>query len=116
MRANYTHAVVARTRSAHVRPAGAGWLSAWSKLSEIAWTAPQVISYRLWQMAWAGWPPSGRDRREYSRMGQEKVDAFAESAAALAMAWPATAAAMLNKSVAPVHRRVRANHRRLSRR
>ena len=76
-----------------------------------------MISYRMWRMAWGGWPPSRRDRMEYSRMGQEKVDALMEGAAALAtLAWPATAAAMLDSSIAPVLRRVRANHRRLSRR
>lgn len=48
-------------------------------------------------------------------MTQEKVDAFAEGAAALARAWQAAAAAMLSGTVAPVHRRVLANKRRLTR-
>jgi len=94
---------------------GADWLTPWLQLSEIAWTAPQVITYRLWRMALGGWPPNRRDRREYSRMGQEKVDAFAESAAALATAWPTAALSMFGTSITPVHRRVVANNRRLSR-
>jgi hypothetical protein len=104
--------VTART---HRPLTGADWLKPWIQLTEIAWAAPQVITYRLWRMALGGWPPNRRDSREYSRMGQEKVDAFAESAAALAMAWPAVALSMFGKSIAPVHRRVVANNRRLSR-
>ena len=45
----------------------------------IAWTAPQVVAHRLARMALAGPVLSARDRREFSRMGAEKVTAFYES-------------------------------------
>jgi len=45
----------------------------------IAWTAPQVVAHRLTRMALAGPVLSARDRREFSRMGAEKVTAFYES-------------------------------------
>ena len=45
----------------------------------IAWTAPQVVAHRLARMAHAGPVLSARDRREFSRMGAEKVTAFYES-------------------------------------
>lgn len=94
---------------------GGDWMSLWVKSWEVAWAAPMVVGYRLSRMAWGGWPPSGRDRREYRRMGQEKADAAVEMWTALALAWPATAAATMQRALVPVHRRVVANNRRLSR-
>ncbi len=90
------------------RPAipGTAWLRPWLQLVEISWSAPVVIGYRTARMLTGGWPPSARDRREYSRMVQEKVDAFGQAAVA-AMSSPAGA-------LTPVHRRVVANRRRLS--
>jgi hypothetical protein len=49
---------------------------------ELAWAAPQVVMHRLARMASAGGSPSARDRREFSRMGSEKVLAFYQSGAA----------------------------------
>jgi hypothetical protein len=103
-----------RKRSSHRVPT-ADWLSPWIQVCEIAWTAPQVIAYRTARMIWGSWPPSARDRREYARMGQEKAEAVSQAAVAAAAAWPKAGAAVLEKTLAPVHRRVLANNRRLSR-
>ena len=46
---------------------------------ELAWAAPQVVMHRLTRMASAGAQPSARDRREFARMGHEKVLAFYQS-------------------------------------
>lgn len=94
---------------------GLDWVPAWIQACEIAWAAPQVITYRMMRMMWGGWPPNARDRREYTRMGQEKTDAFTQSLMAGALAWPLTAVAF-EKMLAPVHSAVTANNRRLSRR
>jgi hypothetical protein len=83
------------------------------QMCEIACTAPLVIGYRTARMLTGGWPPSARDRREYTRMWQEKVEAFTQAAtvAVTAPPGPVTAARVLT----PVRRRVRGNARRLSR-
>lgn len=47
--------------------------------AELAFTAPQIITHRLMRMAVAGHSPSARDKREFHRMGSEKVLAFSES-------------------------------------
>lgn len=93
---------------------GSEWVLPWLQLVEIAWTAPVVIAYRTARMATGGWPPSARDRREYTRMVQEKVEAFGQ-AAAVAVTTPFTAHTV-GRIITPVHRRVVANRRRLSRR
>lgn len=49
---------------------------------ELALAAPQVVMHRLSRMAQAGASPSQRDRREFTRMGHEKVLAFYQSGAA----------------------------------
>jgi hypothetical protein len=127
--------------------AGLPWASswgAWTKLWEVGVTAPIVIGYRLAGMARTGSGSTARDRREVTRMGQEKVDAWSEATIAagrrlfeanMAMAglvWRVTwggpfsptaftarlarlGSGLLTDSVAPVHRRVVANNRRLSR-
>ena len=46
---------------------------------ELAAAVPQVVAARLARIALAGASPSPRDRREFSRMGAEKVAAFQES-------------------------------------
>ena len=106
------------TKSATTFPTvlGLDWVPSWIKAWEIAWAAPQVITYRMVRMMWGGWPPSARDRREYTRMGQEKADAFTQSLTAGAMAWPLASAVAFEKMLAPFHSAVTANNRRLSRR
>lgn len=85
------------------------------QLVEIAWSAPLVIGYRTARMVTGGWPPSARDRREYTRMVQEKTEAFGQAAFAAVTTPPRDTATALGNVLAPVHRRVVANRRRLSR-
>jgi hypothetical protein len=98
--------------------------------------APQVMAYRLTRLALAGLSPSARDRKEFVRMGVEKVAAFYESWTAMYLAllranlnlalspfwvwWsPArgqrTGLTILNRGLAPIRRRAGANARRLRR-
>ena len=53
--------------------------------SELMAAAPQVVEHRLARMATSGHRPSAQDRREFHRMGAEKLAAFGE--AWQAMAW-----------------------------
>lgn len=105
---------------------------------------PQVITHRMTRMAMAGVSPSACDRREFQRMGTEKVAAFNEAWGAMAIEacranqemalacmqsiwfpWlPSESAAaqinraaldILGKGMAPYRRRVAANARRLRR-
>jgi hypothetical protein len=110
------------------------------KAAELSIAAPQVVALRAARMLAAGANPSARDRREFERMGTEKVLAFWESmnAMGLEMAkaqqqyalqamrhwwspwlspWSAAASAtrILEKGLGPVHRRASANARRLRR-
>ena len=94
---------------------GAGWVRPWMQVVEIAWSAPVVIAYRTARMVAGGWPPSARDRREYTRMVQEKAQAFGQAAAAAVTMPPKDTATALGNILAPVQRRVVANRRRLSR-
>ena len=127
---------------AAVNPPLAAWGS-WMKMWQLATLAPLVIGYRVATMALAGSKPSARDRREFTRMGQEKLDAWSEAVQAtglrlveantalvglvLRQAWtggPAPAAlansftrlgsGLLADTLNPYHRRVVANTRRLS--
>ncbi len=84
------------------------------QLIEIAWSAPVVIAYRTARIATGGWPPSARDRREYTRMVQEKAEAFSQAAVAAVTTPPKDTAKAVGNALAPVHRRVVANRRRLS--
>lgn len=109
------------------------------KAAEVAWAAPQVITQRLTRMAVAGSSPTAADKREMHRMGAEKMAAFCESWLAMGMeaarfqqrtlmsmftpAWlgggrapsaKRSAMAMLGQGLAPVHRRVTANAKRLA--
>lgn len=118
------------------------------KSIELAVTAPQVIAQRLARMAMAGPDPSGRDKKEFVDMVEEKQQAFAESwmnmslhamqsnhAMGLslleAMVWPKggsyfkasqqltqqlhdSQVEMLNKGLAPVHKKVLSNAKRLA--
>ena len=103
-----------RTKS-RSRP-GADWVRAWTQAVEISWSAPMVIGYRTARMLTGGWPPSARDRREYARMWQEKVDAFGRAYLAAITTPPQDTARMVAAAAGPIHRRVVANRRRLSRR
>ena len=47
--------------------------------SEMAVAAPLVIAHRLTRMMIAGAHPGARDRREFQRMGNEKIAVFGES-------------------------------------
>lgn len=116
-----------------------------TQATELALAAPQVVTQRLLRMAAAGGAPSARDRREFQRMGLEKVAAFHESWAAMfaeavrvnqqialamvqtlwfpwlgprrgaAPAWPQAVWGVLGRGLAPVHGRAVANARRLGR-
>jgi hypothetical protein len=101
---------------------------AWWQLSLQAWevavTAPLVMSHRLARMAMAGANPTARDRREFTRMSQEKMAAGYESMVAMATAfagvgllpWAEAGLRLAGAGFAPVHSRVMANNRRLGRR
>ena len=94
-------------------PSATDWIAPWMQMCEIACTAPLVVGYRTARMLTGGWPPSGRARREYTRMWQEEIEAFTQAAAAAATAPPGPVAA--GRVLTPVLRRVRGNARRLSR-
>ena len=105
---------MATSRHVTRAPSATDWIAPWMQMCEIAYTPPLVIGYRTARMLTGGWPPSARDRREYTRMWQEKVEAFTQAAMAAATAAPGPVAA--GRALTPVHRRVRGNARRLSRR
>ncbi|XZG69863.1 hypothetical protein ACTSKR_14585 [Chitinibacteraceae bacterium HSL-7] len=101
-----------------------GWWQSALKVFEIFWMAPQVISQRVTRMMVAGLKPGARDRKEMTRMVSEKVSAFSLAGwqgwvtwwlelmrvpSGRAMRWQRVPAAM----IAPVHRRVRQNRKRL---
>ena len=94
---------------------GAGWVRPWRQLVGIAWSAPTVIGYRTARMVTGGWPPSARDRREYRRMVQEKVEAFGQASHAALTTPPRDTARFVGNILHPLHRRVVANRRRLGR-
>ncbi|MEQ3553418.1 hypothetical protein WIS52_23350 [Pseudonocardia nematodicida] len=78
------------------------------EITEIAWSAPLVVAARIGVVARGG----GRARRELRRMVTEKVDVVPEVARAVAGSW-SSPRWLCRAAVAPVHRRVRANRRRL---
>jgi hypothetical protein len=55
------------------------------KTLELSISAPQVVAHRVYRMATAGYPLSQRDRREFTRMGSEKVQAYYQSWTAMWM-------------------------------
>lgn len=107
----------------------------------LAVAVPQVVAHRLTRLALAGPKPSVRDRREFHRMGAEKIAAFQESWSAMAaeawriqlqaaqamwfpwlaagrtQAWSGqrAARAILGRGLAPVRRKAVANAKRLQR-
>ena len=101
------------SRHATQAPSATDWIAPWMQMCEITATAPLVIGYRTARMLTGGWPPGARDRREYTRMWQEKVEAFTQAAMAAATAAPGPLAA--GRALTPVRRRVRRNAQRLSR-
>jgi hypothetical protein len=56
-----------------------------AQAAELAVAVPQVVAHRVTRMAIAGVSPSARDRKEFQRMGAEKVAAFSESWNAMAL-------------------------------
>src|SRR5215470_16583435 len=103
---------------------------------ELALAVPQVMSHRLARLARAGASPTARDRREFERMGVEKLFAFYESWNAMLLElfrvnldlalspfriWSfgrgrQRGLRILGAGLAPIHRRATANARRLRRR
>ena len=74
------------------------WGDLAAKSFETMCASAQVIAHRTSRMAMAGHSPSARDRREFALMGQEKLEAGAKSAQAMAadmmtmgQSWGATA-------------------------
>jgi len=66
-----------------MRNAFSAWTELAWKLGELSVASTQVIAQRTARIAAAGPTPNERDRREFSRMGQEKLDAAFESAHAM---------------------------------
>jgi hypothetical protein len=50
-----------------------------TQATELMFAAPQVVAHRLGRLRAAGAGTSVRDRREFQRMGAEKIAAFSES-------------------------------------
>ena len=68
-----------RSRHLFDNPVQAWTDLAW-KIGEMSVASAQVIAHRTTRMAAAGPKPNARDRREFTRMGEEKIDAAMESA------------------------------------
>jgi len=66
--------------------AWAPWFDLAVKTGEMLGASAYVIGHRADRLARAGTKPSARDRREFTRMVEEKFEAAAESAAAMAPA------------------------------
>jgi hypothetical protein len=60
------------------------WSDLGTKTLEMMLASAQVVGYRTGRMALAGAAPNARDRREFALMGQEKIEAGAQSAQAMA--------------------------------
>ena len=50
-----------------------------AQMIDLGFAVPEVMAYRIARMALVGSSPSARDRREFQRMGAEKLAAFYES-------------------------------------
>jgi hypothetical protein len=61
------------------------WFTLAAKTSEMLLASGQVIAHRLNRIARAGINPDARDRKEFTLMAQEKVDAMFESQQAMGM-------------------------------
>ncbi|KRB89142.1 polyhydroxyalkanoate granule-associated phasin [Noviherbaspirillum sp. Root189] len=71
-----------RLRYPHANPLLV-WMQLGFKTSEMLFASSQVIGHRTSRMAMAGPVPNARDRKEFTLMGQEKLEAAAESAQAV---------------------------------
>ena len=60
------------------------WSDLGVKTLETMFASAQVIAHRTGRIAMAGHAPNARDRREFALMGQEKMEAGAKSAQAMA--------------------------------
>src|SRR5512132_1779785 len=60
------------------------WSDLATKTLELMLASAQVIGHRTGRMALAAPAPNARDRREFALMGQEKIEAGAQSAQAMA--------------------------------
>jgi hypothetical protein len=92
---------------------GAQWVRPWVQIAEIAFSAPVVIAYRTARLATGGWPPSAQDRQEYTRMVQEKAQAFGQAALAAVTTPPKDTAKVVGNALAPIRKQVVGNRRRL---
>jgi hypothetical protein len=59
------------------------WVDVATRYAEMATAASRVVGHRTARIMAAGANPNARDRREFSRMGQEKLDAATLSAQAV---------------------------------
>ncbi len=71
-------------RKSTLTPPWTPWIDLARQTSEMLTASAQVIGHRTRRLALAGGQPSARDRREFTRMGQEKIAAATESARAMA--------------------------------
>jgi hypothetical protein len=60
------------------------WSDLTTKTLKMMLASAQVIGHRTGQLALAGPAPNARNRREFALMGQEKIEAGAQSAQAMA--------------------------------
>ncbi|WP_018333797.1 hypothetical protein [Actinomycetospora chiangmaiensis] len=93
----------------------AGWIRPWFQLVEISVSAPIVIGVRTARIVMTGRPPGPAERREMRRMVTEKARAFTQAGHAALTRPPSDVAGYLGGVLAPVHRTVRSNRRRLIR-
>ena len=111
------------------------WNELAMKTGEMMLASAQVIGHRTHRMARAGPTPNARDRREFTLMGQEKLEAARESAFAMGSqiarmnsqlglrAWQDMMAAgstmlsmtaeLAGRGLKPIHSRATANAKRL---
>lgn len=93
---------------------GAGWVRPWVQLVEISVSAPIVIGYRTARLVLGGWPPDARERRELRRMVTEKAGAFGRAGYVAVARPPKDTARLVGDVLAPLHRTVTGNRRRLA--
>lgn len=90
--------------------AGTRAVTAAAQIGEVAWLAPQVVALRLTRLAHS----PAACRRESARMVREKGEALLEIVGHGGTRCPRTIATVTGRTVGAVHRRVVANHRRLT--
>jgi len=101
-----------------------------AKSAELAFATPYVVAHRLTRMALAGPTPSARDRKEFTKMGSEKLLAFNQSWKGMFVevaranqrltlsfwnSYWSTAQRVMLAGLLPVHRGAVGNARRLGR-